>query len=50
VKLFGSAGNTDPTPTLASTGAEVDLMALGSLIAVVAGSAFVAIGRRNRTQ
>ena len=58
VKLFGSAGNADPTPTLASTGAptlastgaEVELLALGSLIAVVVGSAFVAIGRRNRTQ
>ena len=50
VKLFGSAGNADPTPTLASTGVQVELLALGSLIAVVAGSAFVAIGRRNRTQ
>jgi hypothetical protein len=49
LKLFGSAGNADPTPTLASTGAQVELLALGSLIAVVAGSAFVALGRRNRT-
>ena len=49
VKLFGSAGNADPTPTLASTGAEVELLALGSLITVAAGAALSALGRRKRT-
>ncbi len=49
VKLFGSAGNTDPTPTLASTGANVEILALGSLMTVAAGAALSALGRRKRT-
>jgi hypothetical protein len=36
-------------PTLASTGAEVELLALGSLITVAAGAALSALGRRKRT-
>jgi hypothetical protein len=36
-------------PTLASTGAEVDLMALGSLTSIVAGAGFFALSRRKRT-
>jgi LPXTG-motif cell wall-anchored protein len=41
---------TPPTTasTLATTGAEVEWLALGSLIAVVAGAGFFAIGRRKR--
>jgi hypothetical protein len=56
VKLFGSAGNTDPTPTtapaasLAKTGAEVEWLLLGSLIAVVAGAGLFALGRGRRTE
>jgi hypothetical protein len=43
--------STTPTPTkLASTGAEVELFALGSPIAVVAGLAFLALCRRKRTE
>jgi hypothetical protein len=38
---------TTPT-TLATTGAEVEWLAIGSLIAVVAGAGFFAIGRRKR--
>jgi hypothetical protein len=44
-----------PTPTpapaasLAKTGAEVEWLLLGSLIAVVAGAGFFALGRRKRT-
>jgi len=37
------------TTTLATTGAEVEWLALGSLIAVVAGAGFFALGRRKRT-
>jgi hypothetical protein len=40
---------TTPTttpPTLATTGAEVEWLAIGSLIAVVAGAGFFALGRR----
>jgi LPXTG-motif cell wall-anchored protein len=37
---------TPITPTLAATGAEVEWLALGSLIAVVAGAGFFALGRR----
>ncbi len=40
---------TTPTPTLASTGADVELLALGSLITVAAGAALSALGRRKRT-
>lgn len=36
--------------SLAKTGAEVERLALGSLIAVVAGAGLFAIGRRKRTQ
>jgi len=41
---------TPPTTasTLATTGAEVEWLALGSLIAVVAGAGFFALGRRKR--
>ena len=39
---------TPITPTLAATGAEVEWLALGSLIAVVAGAGFFALGRRKR--
>jgi hypothetical protein len=51
VKLFGSVGNTGstPTPTLATTGPDVELLLIGSLIAVVAGAGFLALGRRKRT-
>ena len=51
VKLFGSAGDTGPTPTptLATTGPDVELLLIGSLIAVVAGAGFLALGRRKRT-
>jgi len=48
-----SSGSTTPIPaatatTLASTGAEVEWLAIGSLIAVVAGAGFLALGRRKR--
>jgi LPXTG-motif cell wall-anchored protein len=48
-----SSGSTTPIPaatatTLASTGAEVEWFAIGSLIAVVAGAGFFALGRRKR--
>jgi LPXTG-motif cell wall-anchored protein len=36
------------TSTLATTGAEVEWLAIGSLIAVVAGAGFFALGRRKR--
>ena len=36
-------------PTLASTGADVQWLALGSLVAIVAGVGFSALGRRKRT-
>jgi hypothetical protein len=40
-----------PTPTtLASTGVEVEWLALGSLIAVLAGAGFFALGRGSRTE
>ena len=39
---------TPITPTLAATGAEVEWLALGSLIAVVTGAGFFALGRRKR--
>jgi hypothetical protein len=41
---------TTPAATLANTGAEVELLALGSFIAVVAGAGFFALGRGRRTQ
>jgi LPXTG-motif cell wall-anchored protein len=49
-----SPGSTTPIPattptTLATTGAEVEWLALSSLIAVVAGAGFFALGRRKRT-
>ena len=40
--------NSTPT-TLAATGAEVQWLALGSLIAVVAGASFLTVSRRKRT-
>jgi LPXTG-motif cell wall-anchored protein len=40
---------TVPAASLAKTGAEVDWLLLGSLIAVVAGAGFLALGRRKRT-
>jgi hypothetical protein len=40
---------TTPT-TLAATGADLQWLAVGSLIAVVAGAGFFALGRRKRTQ
>jgi LPXTG-motif cell wall-anchored protein len=48
-----SSGSTTPIPAatatkLASTGAEVEWLAIGSLIAVVAGAGFFALGRRKR--
>ena len=51
-----SSGSTTPIPTtpattastLATTGAEVEWLALGSLIAVIAGAGFFALGRRKR--
>jgi LPXTG-motif cell wall-anchored protein len=44
-----AAPTTSTTPTtLAATGAEVEWLALGSLIAVVAGAGFFALGRRKR--
>jgi hypothetical protein len=61
VKLFGSEGGAGsaptptpaPTPTLsltlANTGSNVDWLLLSSLIAVVAGAVFLAIGRNKRT-
>jgi hypothetical protein len=40
-----------PTPTtLASTGVEVEWLAMGSLIAVLAGASFFALGRGRRTE
>ena len=41
------AASTAPT-TLATTGAEVEWLAIGSLIAVAAGAGFFALGRRKR--
>jgi hypothetical protein len=41
------AASTAPT-TLATTGAEVEWLAIGSLIAVAAGAGFLALGRRKR--
>jgi LPXTG-motif cell wall-anchored protein len=41
---------TAPAASLAKTGAEVDWLSLGSLIAVVAGTGFFALGRRKRTE
>jgi LPXTG-motif cell wall-anchored protein len=41
---------TAPAASLAKTGAEVDWLLLGSLIAVVAGAGFFALGRRKRTE
>jgi hypothetical protein len=59
VKLFGSEGGAGsaPTPapaptlslTLANTGSNFDWLLLSSLIAVVAGAVFLAIGRNKRT-
>jgi LPXTG-motif cell wall-anchored protein len=51
VKLFGSVGNTGstPTPTLANTGADVELLLVGSLTSIVAGAGFFALSRRKRT-
>ena len=51
VKLFGSVGNTGstPTPTLADTGADVELLLVGSLTSIVAGAGFFALSRRKRT-
>jgi LPXTG-motif cell wall-anchored protein len=41
---------TPTPPTLAKTGAEVDWLLLGSLIAVVAGAGSLTFSRRKRTQ
>ena len=41
--------NSTPPTTLAATGAEVQWLALGSLIAVVAGASFLTVSRRKRT-
>ena len=42
-----AAPTTSTTPTtLAATGAEVEWLAIGSLLAVVAGAGFLALGRR----
>jgi LPXTG-motif cell wall-anchored protein len=41
--------STTPT-TLAATGADLQWLPLASLIAVVAGAGFFALGRRKRTQ
>ena len=41
---------TAPAASLAKTGAEVDWLLLGSLIAVVSGAGFFALGRRRRTE
>jgi LPXTG-motif cell wall-anchored protein len=58
VKLFGSVGNpgstptpaapATTTPTLAATGANVEWLFVAGLIAVVAGSGFLAVSRRKR--
>jgi hypothetical protein len=51
VSAAPTGGSTPASPaatTLATTGAEVEWLALGSLIAVVAGAGFFALGRRNR--
>jgi LPXTG-motif cell wall-anchored protein len=45
-----STPTTAPAASLAKTGAEVDWLLLGSLIAVVAGAGFFALGRRKRTE
>jgi LPXTG-motif cell wall-anchored protein len=45
-----STPTTAPAASLAKTGAEVDWLSLGSLIAVVAGAGFFALGRRKRTE
>ena len=44
------AATTAPAAMLANTGAEVELLALGSLIAFVAGAGFFALGRGRRTE
>ena len=41
---------TAPAASLAKTGAEVDWLALGSLIAVVSGAGLFAMSRRKRTE
>jgi hypothetical protein len=56
VEVPTPAPNPTPTPTtapaasLAKTGAEVDWLLLGSLIAVVAGAGLFALGRGRRTE
>jgi hypothetical protein len=45
--ISATTPTTTPT-TLATTGAEVEWLAIGSLIAVVAGAGFFALGRRKR--
>jgi LPXTG-motif cell wall-anchored protein len=40
--------NSTSTQSLASTGTEVEWLALGSLVAVAAGAGFLALGRRKR--
>jgi LPXTG-motif cell wall-anchored protein len=42
--------STPTTTTLAATGADLQWLVLGSLLAVVAGAGFFALGRRKRTQ
>jgi hypothetical protein len=41
---------TPTTTTLAATGADLQWLVLGSLLAVLAGAGFFALGRRSRTQ
>ena len=45
-----STPTTAPAASLAKTGADVDWLFLGSLIAVVAGAGFLTFSRRKRTQ
>lgn len=44
------AATTAPAAMLANTGAEVEMLALGSFIAVIAGAGFFALGRGRRTE
>jgi LPXTG-motif cell wall-anchored protein len=46
----GAPATITPTATLATTGANVEWLPLASVVAVVAGAGFFALGRRKRTQ
>lgn len=49
VSAAAPATTTTTTPTLATTGANVEWLLVGGLIAVIAGSGFLAVSRRKRT-